>query len=609
MTRTRKNAGYRSKAEERADRERKTAVAVQAAHGLLTSPEQAASGRTLSGAAPLVFQAMCRREGIRVYFTEAPMTNGRGIWLGPVDLTNPLAPVYVYGHGCHERHHVVHTDFSALKDAEEGAVREFTNVFEDIRVDRLGAQDYEGYLLWRSALMTALVNAGTAPWAQPASLPLPTLLLHTVLLTLETETLGLDVLTPYRDALRLRADDAFGADAMADVMGLIRSHLPLSNTADAVRLAVKVTSRLRRLAKKAKEALEAFGTEVDIKLMPETGDLQGSLFDGDGEVTLYADPRLQRPGFAEAHRAARCLQALGRPEGWQAADGTAGLRQLITGAAFTNADESLGADGPRFAGPDDYRCLDREASERQKAAFHALWAKSASLRRRFQASLMHPVATPVRLDVTGEDLEDDALALLTAGEDRIFRRDMPLMGRRMAVQILLDTSGSMEGPAMTRAKVAAMRLLEALRSVTGAAAALSLFPGAGYRGVTAAASFETSLREAVGYVDFVEGFGSTPILQALFAAALALDARPEPAKAVFVITDGLFSEEPVTEMIETLRARGILVAMLGIGEMCQPMGDFTARVTDTQSLPHAVAELLRQLVPALRRGEGLSPAG
>lgn len=69
-----------------------------------------ATGRTLEGAAPLVFQAMCRREGIRVYFTHSPMTDGHGIWLGSLDLTSPLASVFVYGHGCHERHHVVCDD-------------------------------------------------------------------------------------------------------------------------------------------------------------------------------------------------------------------------------------------------------------------------------------------------------------------------------------------------------------------------------------------------------------------------------------------------------------------------------------------------------------------
>ncbi len=39
------------------------------------------------------------------------MTNGRVIWLGPIDLGLKLASIYVYGHGCHERHHVMYTNF------------------------------------------------------------------------------------------------------------------------------------------------------------------------------------------------------------------------------------------------------------------------------------------------------------------------------------------------------------------------------------------------------------------------------------------------------------------------------------------------------------------
>ncbi len=94
-----------------------------------------ASGLVVEAAAPLVFQGLCRRDNIRVEFTEAPMTNGRVIWLGPIDLGHPLASVYVYGHGCHERHHVMYTDFTAMADVSDRAVRDLANVFEDIRVD------------------------------------------------------------------------------------------------------------------------------------------------------------------------------------------------------------------------------------------------------------------------------------------------------------------------------------------------------------------------------------------------------------------------------------------------------------------------------------------
>ncbi len=179
----------------------------------------------------------CRREGIRVYFTHAPMTDGQGIWLGSMDLTSPLASVFVYGHGCHERHHVVYTDFKALtnlddralhglanvfediridrlgsKDYEgyllwrralvvytdfkaltnldDRALHGLANVFEDIRIDRLGSKDYEGYLLWRRALLTAMKAAGEAAWVNPEGLSFGGLLTFWLLLTLEVDQLG-----------------------------------------------------------------------------------------------------------------------------------------------------------------------------------------------------------------------------------------------------------------------------------------------------------------------------------------------------------------------------------------------------------------------------------
>lgn len=83
------------------------------------------------------------------------------IWLGPIDLGHKLASIYVYGHGCHERHHVMYTNFAAMKGIGDPGVRDLANVFEDIRVDKLGAADYEGYLLWRLVLFKAHEATGT----------------------------------------------------------------------------------------------------------------------------------------------------------------------------------------------------------------------------------------------------------------------------------------------------------------------------------------------------------------------------------------------------------------------------------------------------------------
>lgn len=560
-----------------------------------------ATGRTLEGAAPLVFQAMCRREGIRVYFTHSPMTDGHGIWLGSLDLTSPLASVFVYGHGCHERHHVVYTDFKAFHGIDNRAIHALANIFEDVRIDRLGSKDYAGYLLWRRALLMAIKASGEAGWAEPDKLSFAGLLNFWLLLTLEVDQLDMECLEEDRQRLDECVRDQFG-DAFADsVLGMVRGAYPLANTTSAVCLAKRVWATIKRQSTRARKALESF--EPDVEESNDALEFQGSLFDDNGVVTLFGDPRSHRPGFAELHKVARCLKGLLESDGWECVNATFNnFRQILQNSQFTNTDESVGDMRPNFASQDDYHCLDPKVAEEQTAAFRAMWATSGSMKRLFQNALTHPVPTPIRLHHMGDDLDDDALALMPAGEDRVFRHETPLMGRDMAVEILLDTSGSMDRLPMTEAKVTALRCMEACRATPGMKASLSLFPGAGYRGITTAATFETSLREAASRIEFIDGFGSTPILQALYCSGLTLNARSEPAKVIFVITDGRFDTESVTAMIEDLKVCGIHVAMVGIGSDCTPCGAHTATVESTKDLAKAMSGLLSQLSRTLRLG-------
>ena len=560
-----------------------------------------ATGRTLEGAACLVFQAMCRREAIRVYFTHTPMTDGRSIWLGSLDLTSPLASVFVYGHGCHERHHVVYTDFKALREIDNSAIQALANVFEDVRVDRLGSKDYAGYLLWRRALVMAMKASGNAAWTTPDELKFGSLFTFWLLLTLEVEQLGMEFLDDDRVQLDKNVREQFGNEIADSILGTVRGSYPLANTMAAVALAKRIWSAVKRHSSKARKALHTFECDVDNQVaLDET---QGSLFDGDGSVTLLGDPNYHRPGFAEIHRTSRCLSGLLNSDGWGCVDASLnGFRQILQNSQFTNTDESVGDTGPNFASQDDYRCLDPKVAEEQTATFRAMWAESGSLKRLFQNALTHPVQSPVRLSHLGDDLDSDALALMPAGEDRVFSQELPTIGREMAIEILLDTSGSMDRLPMTEAKLAALRCIEACRATSGIKAALSLFPGAGYRGITTAATFETSLREAAERIEFIDGFGSTPILQALYCSGLSLNNRPEEAKVILVITDGRFDTNSVNTMIQDLKVCGIHVAMVGIGSDCTPCGAYTTTVHDTKELPKAMGSLLGQLSKVLRFG-------
>lgn len=297
-----------------AKKQRLATTAVDAALEILRTE---ASGLVIEAAAPLVFQGLCRRDNIRVEFTQTPMTNGRVIWLGPIDLGHKLASIYVYGHGCHERHHVMYTNFAAMRGIGDPGVRDLANVFEDIRVDQLGAADYEGYLLWRLVLFKAHEATGTAGWSNPNDLEPAHLFAMMLLTTLEFEVLGIDMFEEISANLRGECDRLFGPRPMARVLKIVRAAFPLDSTEAAVELAHKVMRCIRAEKNKALKAVEeAAGEGSTDNFEFRQGEGQSLLFDDDGAVTPEGDPRLMHPELEAINRNARCLSVISDQRQW-----------------------------------------------------------------------------------------------------------------------------------------------------------------------------------------------------------------------------------------------------------------------------------------------------
>ena len=564
--------------------------------------EGAATGLALAGAAPLVFQGMCRKEGIKVYFTDRPKTDGRSIWLGPVDLTNPLAAVYCYGHGVHEMNHIKYTEFAAVRNLESLPLKELTNIFEDIRVDLLGAREYQGYLLWRCALFKAYAASGKATWRQAKSMTSAGLLAKSILFYLEVKDLGLTNLKDDADHLLAEANRAFGEDCMTAVLAVADRARRMKKTADAVQLARNVLAVIGDFGQKAMTSL--YGFEGDLLLKepedPEPFE-ESSLFTLDGLVREAAIPKKLRPGYADAKRRAKNFQALAQVADWE--DVSVNVRDLInimTPDPDSDHDQALGQQSAAFSARSDYHIRKPEEPIKAKELFYADWQTSASLRHLFQAALEHPLPQPEMLAAEGLEVDDDALALMFAGENRLFRKAVRLNGRETAVGILLDTSGSMTDSQLSLAKVAALRLLEALRVTKGYAASMGLFPGATNRSVTPVADWESTIPDTARRVDFVSGYGCTPIREALLWAATELGARPEERKVIFVMTDGYFPEHEVGGILADMKAAGMLVAMIGIGPGSTPRGDITGKVRFANDLPIVMSRVVSQLSRRLR---------
>lgn len=592
--------------------ERTAALAVKTILGDL-------QGHTLAAAAPVVFQAMCRKEGINVSFTDMPATDGRTIWLGPIDLTSDLAPVYVYGHGCHERHHVIYTDFNVFNSERDLQVRRLFNIIEDVRIDIRGQRDYNGYLIWRNALIAALEATGQAAWVHPESLNDAERFEYWLLLTLEVQFLSLRRLeAPARKLYELLCE-TLGENFMHRVWLTAYRGFPQCSTKESMMLARRIKALIDEYATEEElrfnklqaawqtacnrhagmsdadaaptpEAQSRYATSL--LAMPQGETL--SMFGADGEVLAYAETITKPAELDEAIRKVAFVKALRHPTG---DDLTAAPMRAFQGVIShpTNGGYQFGDCRVAMVEPKDYPMTPELGWDGMREAFVKVWQRSTSLARGFQQALEARVSEPWLRTVDGLRLDDNALSGVATGDDRVFLKSQERPGKNTAVQILLDASGSMTTELFTLAKVISVRLFEALTSQPQTAAALALFPGPQWNGIAPVAKFQESVKTCRTRLAPLGSLGSTPIIQALFWASLELNQRRAERKIIFVLTDGTFGDKPVEAMCHMLGEQGHTVVMLGIGEKSTPVGAFTARVNTVEDAPKAVATLLKAL--------------
>src|SRR5208283_3166617 len=102
-----------------------------------------------------------RKRGVEVRIGgKRACTDGNTVWLPALPLDDAEAAVLGFGLLFHETNHLRYTDFAVTKG--EGLVGALTNALEDIRIDRLGQQDYRGAIREEEELVAALIRRGEA---------------------------------------------------------------------------------------------------------------------------------------------------------------------------------------------------------------------------------------------------------------------------------------------------------------------------------------------------------------------------------------------------------------------------------------------------------------
>lgn len=146
------------------------------------------------------------------------------------------------------------------------------------------------------------------------------------------------------------------------------------------------------------------------------------------------------------------------------------------------------------------------------------------------------------------------------GNPRLFRSDAPTPAVNTAVHLLVDTSGSMSGQPIRRARQACFAIAHALKAIPGINMGVTTFPA---HGETYSVSPVLEHGKPFHSNFLFETTGSTPLTEALLWATQELCRQPEPRKILIVLTDGS-PDNPVT-CRQAIAEASRFVEILGIG--------------------------------------------
>ncbi|HFG1572387.1 TPA: VWA domain-containing protein [Vibrio cholerae] len=247
-----------------------------------------------------------------------------------------------------------------------------------------------------------------------------------------------------------------------------------------------------------------------------------------------------------------------------------GIRRMMEDKAEENLEEFQEQYGEEYSTPTmAYRC-----DKSPNAAGIPLWMSQARQQSQRVKLVLNSILNDRNrvkrsYENTGTEICAGTLWGVSAGNNRVFKTETISKSPNTAFSILIDRSGSMQGPNMEMANVAAFAIGQAIEFIKGAECEVLYYPffdtvrQDGF--VHIAKSFSERMNSVAQRSFNVHADHGTPTAEALQAATARLGLRKEPNKVLFLITDGQTSGATVQAALRECDVMGITVIGIGIG--------------------------------------------
>ena len=407
---------------------------------------------SLAQALPIVGSALGRKFGVRVEVGgDKAFTTGEQIVIPAFDPQTPVQKTIAWGYLAHEAAHVRYTDFGAVEASYKASpvVKRFTNLLEDIRIEKALGREYPGTRYTLSEVVRQCVCEEKLGAPSPGDPPAG--ILHDALLTrLRYQVLGQAALKDEADKAESVLQQTFPQGALTRLNGLLSQVPDLDSTRDCLGLSQKILAMLEEEAEKPSPQSsqgEAGDTDLPDSLSssaepedPESGSGNGA--GSDDQVAEPADPGSDQ-GDVSALTPEQALQQVlqageddlpddpfdaiaSQLEDWSQASGWGSALSAVTTT-------------PKVRVPEV------EAGNEVNAAalLHKVQAESSRLSAQLLGLVQAQTLCRDRVTRKGRKLDSRHLHRVALNDGRLFRQRTEALSIDSHVHLCLDISSSM----------------------------------------------------------------------------------------------------------------------------------------------------------------------
>jgi hypothetical protein len=569
------------------------------------------------GGIALAMRAMAKKSGITLHIGgDTACTNGTTIIIPNLPDDNKVMGIKARGYVDHESGHVAHTDFSILNS-------KWLNILEDVRIEKAHSRWYPGVAVNTRELVTLLVKEGE--FKTEADDPMGMLMMWALSRT-RHRILGQDAIALREAEVEPYCRQLFGDKFSNSFVAIVDRVEKATSTADCQKLVDEIEKLINQSASAAPQPGQPDGSaqgspqsDGSDKGTGQSGQQPDQpAGSGKGQESDQTD---QQPGQnptqtespdqnptqtgssnqgagQEPGKSGDSGQESGQPDssggGKGAGSELKGLRSLLGAEPMVETDlgtilrgqlEIAGQKtaGEAFPPPTTKPTLVKQSdSEFRKFKDDTVTAlqKSGKLRSQlsglFQAQYQrHGFSVQNGLRLNKGTVH---LIAVNTPDKRVFTAHQERKQENTAIQLLLDSSGSMKGPTMSLASNSAYAAATCIEMMKGVICGVGAFPGEDNSILEVKAfGVKPDLRKFFA----VYASGGTPIAEAVLWGGQQLSLRRENRKMIILFTDGAPDQIPeVREAIKKVMKYGIELYVVAMGNDPEQLLDYTSKWVD-----------------------------